>query len=215
MKARYLITILALLSIVLYACSSDKTGAAVIEENKTAEKINTKQVECDDNNKCTKDSYDQVNDKCINEPLKDCCGNKICENNEGCNTITYNTKCKEDCGLSCGANIVFGDGVCADDKCVKDINGDFTLSADSRIKFSLHNNGEQSTDVSSTLECKRKVGGSYNGYFNDNKGYITISPGQTGHYYVEIKRVEGFSMECEMTLSGGNFVNFGSFRVKG
>lgn len=48
---------------------------------------------CDDDNKCTKDSYDYYNKKCANKPLVDvaCCGNAACELGE-----TYQN-CTRDC----------------------------------------------------------------------------------------------------------------------
>jgi hypothetical protein len=48
---------------------------------------------CDDNNECTKDSYDYHQQKCVNAPLLDkiCCGNGVCETQE-----TY-ANCSRDC----------------------------------------------------------------------------------------------------------------------
>lgn len=47
---------------------------------------------CNDGNECTKDSYDYRLQKCINEIIKNCCGNKICE--RGAET---NADCSKDC----------------------------------------------------------------------------------------------------------------------
>lgn len=47
---------------------------------------------CDDKNECTKDSYDYNLQKCINEIIKPCCGNGICD--KGAET---NVDCSKDC----------------------------------------------------------------------------------------------------------------------
>lgn len=49
--------------------------------------------DCDDNNKCTADSYDYHEQKCANKPILEviCCGNSVCEPGE-----TYQT-CAGDC----------------------------------------------------------------------------------------------------------------------
>ena len=50
--------------------------------------------DCDDENKCTFDSYDHDKQECVNEPILDvvCCGNTLCE--EGYET---NSNCPKDC----------------------------------------------------------------------------------------------------------------------
>lgn len=45
-------------------------------------------VECNDGNPCTRDSVESG--LCVNKPIRPCCGNSICEQNEG-------VKCKADC----------------------------------------------------------------------------------------------------------------------
>jgi len=53
---------------------------------------------CDDDNKCTKDSYDYHEKKCINELIIPCCGNGICDED----VETYSS-CPVDC-LNCDDN---------------------------------------------------------------------------------------------------------------
>jgi len=48
---------------------------------------------CDDSNKCTKDSYDYHLKKCINKDITPCCGNQKCEAGES------HTSCEIDCPL--------------------------------------------------------------------------------------------------------------------
>lgn len=47
---------------------------------------------CEDENECTKDSYDYHLQKCVNEAIKPCCGNGICD--KGAET---DIDCKKDC----------------------------------------------------------------------------------------------------------------------
>jgi len=56
---------------------------------------------CDDENKCTSDSYDYNKHECVNKPILDvvCCGNTLCE--EGYET---NSDCPKDCPSCDDAN---------------------------------------------------------------------------------------------------------------
>lgn len=214
MKKIYVLLFL-ILAVILVACSksTDKTGAAVADgEQKTGEVKAEQTPDCNDKNQCTEDSYDSTANKCVNNPIQNCCGNKKCEEREGCSTVTYKTKCIEDCGLSCGPNIAVNDPECEDNKCTRRPDGNYIVTGDTKLKFSIYNNGEEQTDVTATLKCT-KTGGSYTNYFNDRKSFITLTPEKTGYYYLEMKYTEGFKMECDATFTAKNFVQFMSFKV--
>jgi len=215
MKKIYVLLFL-ILAIVLAACSknTDRTGAAVLEdgEKQQVETQAEQTPDCNDNNKCTEDSYDSATKKCVNNPIPSCCGNKKCEEKEGCSTVTYKTKCKEDCGLSCGPNIAVNDPECEDSKCTRKPDGNYLATGDTKLKFSIYNNGEEQTDVTATLKCT-KTGGSYDNYFNDRKSFATLTPEKTAYYYIEMKYTEGFKMECDATFTAKNFVQFMSFKI--
>lgn len=83
---------------------------------------------CDDSNKCTKDSYDYHAQKCVNAPILDavCCGNTVCETGEtyqscarDCPNCDDNNKCTKDRydyhGQKCVNEIIIpccGNGIC-------------------------------------------------------------------------------------------------------
>ena len=72
---------------------SNCCGNKICEVGETYETCSVDCPNCDDNNKCTKDSYDYHSQKCVNVPIFDeiCCGNTACEAGE-----TYET-CAKDC----------------------------------------------------------------------------------------------------------------------
>lgn len=74
---------------------------------------------CDDENKCTSDSYDYNNNECVNEPILDvvCCGNTLCE--EGYET---NSDCQKDCPSCDDANACTKDSYDYDEqKCIHEL----------------------------------------------------------------------------------------------
>lgn len=72
---------------------SDCCGNTKCDSKETYETCPADCPNCDDNNQCTKDSFDYHTQKCLNAPVLDviCCGNTICEIGE-----TY-TNCARDC----------------------------------------------------------------------------------------------------------------------
>lgn len=76
-----------------YNYLSDCCGNLRCESRETYETCSADCPDCDDNNKCTKDSFNYHAHRCVNSPITDitCCGNSVCETGE-----TYQN-CAKDC----------------------------------------------------------------------------------------------------------------------
>lgn len=76
-----------------YSIIPDCCGNKICETNEKYENCPADCPNCDDNDTCTKDSFDYYNQKCSNAPILEtvCCGNTACEPGE-----TYQT-CARDC----------------------------------------------------------------------------------------------------------------------
>lgn len=80
-----------------YKCKTDSIpnccGNKSCELGETYETCPADCLNCDDNNGCTKDTYDYHGQKCLNVPILTtvCCGNTVCETDE-----TYQS-CSRDC----------------------------------------------------------------------------------------------------------------------
>lgn len=92
-----------------YKCASspvsDCCGNAICEIKENYGTCPKDCLSCDDNNQCTKDSYDYHSQKCVNAPNINvvCCGNTICEIGEfyencarDCPNCNDNNKCTKD-----------------------------------------------------------------------------------------------------------------------
>src|SRR3989344_7434055 len=114
---RLIIILLFLLSVLILA-ACNQTGSTVFDINdsdNSEEKVATETVEplnCDDGNSCTEDKFNAETNKCDYNPVKNCCGNNMCETNEGCNSATQKTECEKDCGLRCVGKLVVTGPVC-------------------------------------------------------------------------------------------------------
>lgn len=125
---------------------------------------------CDDQDQCTEDVFNTTLNTCQHKPIKNCCGNKICELNErDCNFQTYQTNCVSDCKLNCPAHILIQKShstenrndefsyVCADSNCKQTGENKFELTDISAIKTTLINNGELISGlISSNFYCYRR-----------------------------------------------------------
>ena len=204
----------------------------VLEAEQTQIKTN-----CDDENICTKDIFNELTNTCEYETIKNCCGNGICESNERCNEETYQTNCLEDCSRTCPAHIIVHkdeeintDDVfvftCADDNCRQINEYTFRITGTSKLKVYLTNIGEQtSSKIYSDFVCG--IGGEqavvdgesikgvvFSDYFDTNKEELTVnavqSVGNKANYYFAFDTTnleESYIADCKLYIKS-NELNF-------
>ena len=189
MKLIYIFMVI-ILGLILFGCGSNEKSVEditgdVIEENKSQEEV-----------------------------VLNICGNGMCETNEGCNEITQETRCKEDCGLNCEAKIFLLSERC-DGVCNKGLNS-FEFIDLGRIKFTLKNLGEKDLeDLKADLECKFNSGKvEYESYFEGKENNIKLNSGETTYYYIEVKDSSNFDLTCDLVFRGGYSVVFDKVRLK-
>jgi len=115
----------------VYSPIVDCCGNEICELGETYENCTRDCPNCDDDNECTKDSYDYHEQKCVNKPILNvvCCGNGVCEmgeNFENCNFDCLNCDDKNNCTIDeydyneqkCINEIIIpccGNGICDED----------------------------------------------------------------------------------------------------
>jgi len=125
-----------------YKCShppvADCCGNKICEVGENYETCPADCPNCDDDNKCTKDSYDYHEQKCVNKPILDvvCCGNTVCEIGE-----TYQN-CARDCPN------------CDDDnKCTKDSYDYYQRKCANKVIIPCCGNGICDKGVETYTNC--------------------------------------------------------------
>ncbi|MBS3174745.1 hypothetical protein J4440_02595 [Candidatus Woesearchaeota archaeon] len=212
----YAIVLIGLL-VILSACDT-KTGSAVLDTkgNNSAQSDDgdTPVIpDCDDKNMCTEDSFNSDIQKCEYKTKQNCCGNNLCEENEGCNVYTYKTSCQKDCGLRCLGKLEVSSPVC-EGECIF-TPALTTVSGLAKIKFELINLGEKNIEATADLKCNIKSGSvKYVNYFEGNKEKVKLSPRQKINYYVEFKQPDTFNMECEVYFGSEYSYTANKFSVK-
>ena len=190
---------------------------------------------CNDNNKCTEDSYNIRTGKCEFEEIVPCCGDNICEESEMCNEATRTTGCVADCGIMCGPFLITSDskdGVekdrafnCADENCIETVENSFVISNNSKISLFLINTGEISTDiVTSKFNCQlnyyrssvdgEKINGVlFRDYFNNREQDVRGVSGKLkednyAEYTLEFEYdlTQPFEAECYISLTYNSII---------
>jgi len=217
MKVVYYLLIISLL--IISGCA--KTGYTVLEqgdvvessESLTYDDFGDEEVNCDDNNECTDDVISEG--KCLHNLKKPCCGNQICENNEGCNSLTYKTGCVADCGVRCQPKLALSSINCEGSCTSGSKSIDFT--GPGKIKFSLINLGENPLfGVKAELKCENVDGKTtYSGYFNSNSDTLDLQTRETGYYYINFKRSDEFILDCDITFTSDYTVIFDEVKITG
>lgn len=173
---RLLLALLIISVLVIVACSGGNnkvTGSAVSD--------------CNDNNACTTDFFDETSKVCAHEKILGCCGNNICEAGERCDTATYTTSCKSDCQV-CPANIDVSGPTC--ESGCSYVGNSLVVNGNTKIVFLVKNDGEEPTDVKVSVNCLQGRGiGSIN--FN----YYGVSSGLYFDNGLDTKNVAGKSTE--------------------
>lgn len=223
MKKIWLFGLLAL-SLFLASCGF-QTGSTIFEKNnETSENIadNNKAIaeevvplNCDDQNTCTDDKWNAETKKCDFIAKKPCCGNNICEDNEGCNTLTYKTACQSDCGLRCEAKLEVLGTNCQGSCSLTNIG--MVFSGTGKVVFELVNLGEKPMeDLDAEVKCKQKSGSAkYTSYFNDNKDKLSLKSKEKGYYYIELKQPDTFNFDCDVIFKSDYSVSFNSINIVG
>ncbi|MBD3263157.1 hypothetical protein GF374_02140 [Candidatus Woesearchaeota archaeon] len=163
-----------------------------------AEQTETK-VSCNDDNICTKDTFNELTKQCEYETIKNCCGNGMCEPGERCNEETHQTNCIKDCSRTCSEYLVVHKSEndvneediftldCVSDNCRKVNDYTFRITGNSKLQIFITNIGEQaSTNVHSNFVCsagseqaiedeESVKGVVFKDYFNDGEETISIN----------------------------------------
>ncbi len=168
--------------LILSACQSkDITNTPVVVNNP-----------CEDNNACTIDTK-TADGECNYAIIDNCCGNKVCELNEGCNTLSKTTGCAKDCEM-CPAEVktkfvgCSGNCVVAPDS-VK-------IKGDSILTFEVANVGEKPVTIDSEFSCSKIAEGTgkvYLTYYGLNDQSF-IQRGNNNHVVLSGKTSSNFSV---------------------
>jgi len=219
MKYIKIIIALIILAVIAFGCS--KTGFNVLEKSDSIENseqqlndtLEEASLDCNDNDECTEDIAS--NNECTHNIIKPCCGNNICEENEGCNTVNYATGCIADCGIKCEAKLSVSSPTC-DGNCVIGTKG-IHIGGFGKVKFTLTNLGEKPLeDLKAELDCKiieGEMSYAYEGYFNDNKESLTLQPKDKGYYYMNFNRPDNFVLDCDLIFRSRSSVIFESITI--
>ncbi len=222
---KWLILFVVLLSLFLIAGCNTKTGAVVVDNTKWSENNDAVRdtevkdkiiLDCDDQNVCTDDKFNTQTKKCDFITKKPCCGNNICEDNEGCNTVTYKTACEKDCGLRCESKLEVS-GILCEGSCSISRNGDIVIGGPSKIKFELMNLGEKQTgDLVTDVNCTKKSGGtSFKNYFDGGKDMANLKSREKISYYLEFSGPDTFTMECNVNFKSDYSFSFNRLNIVG
>lgn len=170
MKVQYILIATLLIAIILFsgcAKQSENTGTSTEKEATPATPAEKEVVKtnCDDNNPCTTDIYNELTNQCEHEVKETCCGNGKCETGERCNEATHKTDCVADCGRTCPAFLVISstEGAaesevsalqCSGDNCEKIDANSFRITGNSAISTNIFNLGEYaSSTITSNFYC--------------------------------------------------------------
>jgi len=184
------------------------------------------QINCNDNNICTKDIYNKDFDKCEYQEIKPCCGDNFCEESEKCNPSTYETVCPQDCKIKCPALIEISNVKCGDN-CKK--TDKFTITDTSYLTIELKNIGEESTKtVNGKFDCESELrsaridydkifGVSFDDYFENQQEKISGISGKSKATYklnFDLTEIEkDFEADCVVILDSNVFTEIRSFKV--
>jgi len=172
---KVLIVLFIISMLIIIACSN-KVQSEIKED-----------IECNDNNNCTNDSFDITSNTCVYNKILNCCGNDICEASERCNIKDYTTTCKVDCA-SCPATIKVNGPLC--DSGCSYAGTLISVNGDTKLHFILENIGEESTEVKSLVKCAEGNSGG-----NINFNYYGVEQGLYFDNGLDAKVIEGKSSE--------------------
>src|SRR3989338_7437368 len=97
-----------------------------------------------------------VKQECNDKSMPNCCGNKVCEAGEGCNSATQSTSCSQDCEV-CPADVTITATGCEGD-CIAAADESLRVSGDSTLVFEVENAGEESIKLTPKFSCTRGAG---------------------------------------------------------
>src|SRR3989338_3630448 len=212
---KYLL-IIALLSIFLIAACTNNgpVSGSVVADVKQG---------CNDNNKCTSD-FEDVNGQCNYKSMPNCCGNKVCEAGEGCNSATQSTSCSQDCEV-CPADVTITATGCEGD-CIAAADESLRVSGDSTLVFEVENAGEESIKLTPKFSCTRGAGEvklsyyglSENGFFEDSTDEIELSGKSKVNYKVRLtgKPNTSLNLDCNVYMNSGSklFLGFAFLKLE-
>ena len=187
------IAVLFILIVLASGCLTGSTSAVDSISDAQQEKTELK-ADCNDNNKCTKDYYNELTGDCEFTIIDDCCGNGICEPDERCNEDTHLTNCVEDCTRTCPHYLIVHKTEtgkesdtfamsCADTNCEQISENRYMIPDSSGVKTIITNIGErsapiisasficQSDDIQANENGEDIKGVVFEGYFDDNEEY--------------------------------------------